>query len=248
MRLQPLQHIVARGENLSEIARKYGLPSWQSIYNAPCNTQLRASSPNPNKIKFGEKILIPPKAVDLARARLDRLNFIRAENDKSFKEILQEWEREYQKTKAKSKNLDAIADILLLFKDLTGLSKKAYDVMKLEGEALEVASNAFAKAFAKDNAIKMAETITKASNFTEVTGKESTTILVVKVVVQSWFDMTSPSYWGEHFSGVNIDQLNEQTKNKIISQQNATNAQLDAHIKDAENDLKEAIKQNYVLP
>lgn len=54
-------HTVKRGENLSLIARKYGIRSWQEIYNHPSNATFRHQRPNPNLIHPGDQINIPEK-------------------------------------------------------------------------------------------------------------------------------------------------------------------------------------------
>ena len=73
-------HVVRRGENLSSIARRYGLSNWKALYNAPVNDHFRQLRPNPNHIRPGDRIHIPtdPKVViPLLRARLNRLREVR---------------------------------------------------------------------------------------------------------------------------------------------------------------------------
>lgn len=52
-------HIVQRGENLTLIARKYGIPHWQTIYHHPNNLEFRRKRPNPNIILPGDQLFIP---------------------------------------------------------------------------------------------------------------------------------------------------------------------------------------------
>ncbi|WP_170303843.1 LysM peptidoglycan-binding domain-containing protein [Reyranella soli] len=52
-------YTVKQGDNLSSIARKHGLPSWQTIYNDPANASFRAKRPNPNLIFPGDVLVIP---------------------------------------------------------------------------------------------------------------------------------------------------------------------------------------------
>jgi len=52
-------YIVKTGDSLSKIAQRYGLKSWQEIYNHPSNAAFRARRPNPNLIHPGDKLTIP---------------------------------------------------------------------------------------------------------------------------------------------------------------------------------------------
>lgn len=54
-------HVVKSGETLSGIAKKFGLKSWQELYNHPSNSAFRAKRPNPNLIYPGDQVLIPGK-------------------------------------------------------------------------------------------------------------------------------------------------------------------------------------------
>jgi N-acetylmuramoyl-L-alanine amidase-like protein/LysM domain-containing protein len=55
-------HIVKPGENLTTIARKYGLTNWNVIYNSVANKDFRRRRPNPSLIFPGDKLEIPDKA------------------------------------------------------------------------------------------------------------------------------------------------------------------------------------------
>ncbi len=52
-------HIVQRGENLTLIARRYGIPHWQTIYDHPNNLGFRRKRPNPNTILPGDQLFVP---------------------------------------------------------------------------------------------------------------------------------------------------------------------------------------------
>jgi hypothetical protein len=240
MQLEPRTYIIAAGDTLQKIALRNKLPSWRIIYNAECNRSLRLSPPD--KIKVGNRIYIPPKASELAAFRIERLKKLQEENENTFRSILSEWNREYQKVNKISTNVDVAADLILLFKGLSDLCLKGHKVLKLEGEALAKASSSFVRSFAFDKMQYLSELTIKASNFTQVTGEESTGLLLTKVVIQSWFDMTTPSYWAQRFSGVNIEELNRKTKDQITSQQRAVHEQLDKRIAEAQQELTIALK------
>jgi len=55
-------HVVKPGDTLAAIAKKYGLKSWQELYNHPTNAAFRAKRPNPNQISVGDQIVIPRPA------------------------------------------------------------------------------------------------------------------------------------------------------------------------------------------
>src|SRR4051794_701756 len=55
---------VQRGDSLTAIARRFGLKSWQDLYNSPDNTAFRAKRPNPNLIFPGDVIVIPEQRPD----------------------------------------------------------------------------------------------------------------------------------------------------------------------------------------
>jgi hypothetical protein len=52
-------HTVKHGENLSSIARLYGLATWRAIYDHPTNAAFRRSHPDPNLIFPGDRVFIP---------------------------------------------------------------------------------------------------------------------------------------------------------------------------------------------
>ncbi len=61
-------HRVAPGESLSSIAKKYGLKSWQELYNHPDNATLRKNRPDPNRIAVGDQVSIPVSGLALTEA------------------------------------------------------------------------------------------------------------------------------------------------------------------------------------
>lgn len=52
-------YTVRPGDNLTSIARRFGLSSWQELYNSPDNAGFRAKRPNPNLIFPGDVIMVP---------------------------------------------------------------------------------------------------------------------------------------------------------------------------------------------
>lgn len=52
-------YTVQPGDNLSSIAARYGLRSWQDIYFHPDNAPFRVRRPNPNLIYVGDTLALP---------------------------------------------------------------------------------------------------------------------------------------------------------------------------------------------
>jgi hypothetical protein len=52
-------YTVVKGDNLTRIARKFGVRSWTDLYNHPDNEDFRAKRPNPNLIYPGDLVKIP---------------------------------------------------------------------------------------------------------------------------------------------------------------------------------------------
>ncbi|MEM8940797.1 MAG: LysM domain-containing protein [Pseudomonadota bacterium] len=55
-------HTVARGENLTRIARRYGIRHWRNLYFSDGNQEFMSLRPDPNLIHPGDVIHIPSKS------------------------------------------------------------------------------------------------------------------------------------------------------------------------------------------
>jgi len=55
----PVVHTVAAGDCLYSIAKLYGVPSWETIYNAPDNQDFKKARPDPNVLYPGDQLVIP---------------------------------------------------------------------------------------------------------------------------------------------------------------------------------------------
>ena len=53
------RYTVQRGDTLSRIAARHGLPSWRMVYNSPDNAEFRRKRPNPNLIQPGDVLILP---------------------------------------------------------------------------------------------------------------------------------------------------------------------------------------------
>jgi hypothetical protein len=53
------QHVVAQGECMSTIARRYGFEDWKALYDHSANAALKKRRPNPNALVPGDIVAIP---------------------------------------------------------------------------------------------------------------------------------------------------------------------------------------------
>ncbi len=58
-------YIVKSGDNLSRIARRFGLKTWQEVYEDPENTAFKSRRRNPNLIYPGDEIRISDRCCEL---------------------------------------------------------------------------------------------------------------------------------------------------------------------------------------
>lgn len=54
-----MEYTVKAGDSLARIARRHGVSSWGTLYNAPENAHFRTLRPDPNKIMPGDRLYIP---------------------------------------------------------------------------------------------------------------------------------------------------------------------------------------------
>ena len=69
------EHIVAQGEHLSSIARRYGFADYRAIYDYPENAEFKRKRPDPNVVFPGARVVIPgprERYVSCATGKLQR--------------------------------------------------------------------------------------------------------------------------------------------------------------------------------
>jgi LysM domain len=150
--LNPRAHVVRQGQTLVSIAKAYGFTDWQLIYLASCNQNLRRLRPNPNLIKIGDTILIPPKPEEIRavlQQRLAKLRIVRLDSAALFDRILNDLEIETRRFRDTTQTIDVIGKLSTLAISLGSLVKDGFKAMHLTGEALEKANHELAKSSLK---------------------------------------------------------------------------------------------------
>jgi len=205
MTLVPLvakTYVVKSGDNLDAIARANGYRNWQVIYKSQCNTRLRTLRPNPNLIKPGDLVYLPPRAADIRatlQKRLERLRAARSDAEQLFDGLQREMDGEFRKLEATSTTVDAASEVLGILVGLGRLCWRGYKAIELGGEELTKANKELAKE-ALDMPKDQFETVTL-KTFADQLDQPQTVHLMNSVwmfsatVVRSWLDITSPSYW-----------------------------------------------------
>jgi hypothetical protein len=200
--LQSKTYLVRSGDNLDLIARTNGYRDWQVIYKSKCNERLRVVRPNPNLIKAGDLVMLPPRAADIREAlqtRLDRLRSLRTATDSLFAQMQRELDDEFKEVERAGTSVDVANDVLNIFKGLSKMCWKGYKTLEMGAEDLSKANKELAKD-ALDMPKEQLETIAL-KTFADQQDQPQTVQLMNSVwlfsavVVRSWLDINSPSYW-----------------------------------------------------
>jgi len=77
-------HIVQQGESVSSIARKYGFPDWQALFDHPDNVDFKQLRPNPDIIYPADKIAIPDISDARFKAKLNQKQVFRTQVKKDI--------------------------------------------------------------------------------------------------------------------------------------------------------------------
>ena len=146
--LDPRPYIVRPGDTLTSIARQAGFTNPLDIYNNPANATLRSHRNNPNLIRPGDRIMIPPTPQmvrQVLQARLDALVALRQQMDALFQKLEAEADQNISKYRKVASAADIAAMLASLGVSLGQLTYKGFSAMRLSGEALEKANAELAK-------------------------------------------------------------------------------------------------------
>jgi LysM repeat protein len=191
-------YVANKGDTLDSIARRYRFKSWKEIYTAPCNADLRRKRPKPDRIQPGDRVNIPPDPVAVLQVRLKTLQDLRANTEQQFNQLLGQLQSDYQKVLRIKEGVDVTATVAQLFVALTKLIAAGFKALSLSGEKLAALNNDLAKTWMSGRVQDVAGLI---GSSTKITGEEGLGWAIGKILLKSWSDMTSPSYWAARVAG-----------------------------------------------
>lgn len=80
----PIEHIVRQGDCLSKLARRYGLPSWRTIYEHPNNADFRRLRSDPNIVYPGDVVFIPDRESRMEQGATESRHRFRMKSAEAF--------------------------------------------------------------------------------------------------------------------------------------------------------------------
>lgn len=255
--LNAVPHVVRSGDNLSSIAQKHGYRDWKVIYESKCNQPLRLLRPNPNFIKPGDTVMLPPKARDVRLAleeRLQKLTVLRVDTESSFRRVEKELDSAFATLERTAKNADVAAEVLLLLNSLTSMCWKGYKSLQLGGEALEKANKELAKealdlAYDKPKQLVLETYAGQLDKPQPVQLSESMLWVFSATVIKAWLDINSPSFWAQVISELQQgsswstavtrkpEEIHKETRKRIQTTRDDALRNLDARIAETRRQL-----------
>ena len=226
----PLQRYTVRnGDSLDKIARTKGYASWRVIYKSKFNSAFRRQRPNQNQIYPGDIVILPPKTSEIINALRESNNRLTKTktgilelNNQNIKEI----NNEFSKVKKKGELVDTAATITLMFVNIANLAKKGIKGLKAGGAELKRINKEVAKDTLQGTRDGAAEKVLQM--YTEADIDNNVVTSTTKIVIQAFFDMTSPSFWANTYTNLRggmgwseaVTTKPEDVKNKVIKQFN----------------------------
>ncbi len=195
--LNPRPYTVQPGDTLASIAQRFGFSNWADIYNNPANANFRARHHDPNQLRPGDQIMIPPTPQmvrQVLQARLDDLTRLRQQSDALYQQIEGELDANFRRYDRVASGVDAAATVAQIFTGLVSIVAKGWAAMKLSGPALDAANKELGKQgvkFAFDPLKDPALKFTAA----QLGAHEGTVWAVGKVSIEAFLNMLSPSWW-----------------------------------------------------
>jgi len=154
-----------------------------------------------------------------------------------YNELLNNANNDYRQVNRVASAVDITATVAQLGMGYAKMVQKGMDTMKLSGAALAKAEQQLAISAVTRGPKFVAKQTLKRSSILETTGEEGLALAFTKIIVKSWFDMTTPSYWAQRITGVNIEQVHQGTIRSILNNRQQAFAHLDKKIEDTRNTI-----------
>jgi len=202
-------HIVKKGENLDRIARSYGLKSFKTIYADPVNAKFRKTRPKPDLIQPGDKIIIPNYAltpekrknlkslISTIEKRVMSLEARKKELEKSTSASISEvkaLKRSFSKT---ANGVDAAALVLTLFASLAKIGHAGLKATSQTGAELAKTNKKVLGDIADMHLTAVEPALQAGAK--SMSDSSSRNIAALGIVADSFFNLTSPSFWGKTY-------------------------------------------------
>jgi hypothetical protein len=145
--LQAKTYAVRPGDNLDAIARANGYRDWSEIYRSRCNRQLQRLRPDPNLIRPGDLVMLPPRGGDvyvMLQRQLERLRAVRRDATSLFDGVQGGLDAEFSKVESVGSSVDAVNDVLNILRSLSKLCWTGYKTLEMGSEELARANQELA--------------------------------------------------------------------------------------------------------
>jgi LysM domain len=206
-------HVVAKGETLETIARKYKIRPWKTIYDDPANARFRKLRKNPDQIMPGDKIVIQMpgpsrqsiKSLDtliaMLQARIKKLEGIQSAGQKTTRQLVAGIRKQAGNAKNVAEAADLAATILLFMKDLSKLAIGGWKAVQKSGAELDAANKVFGKEFAKFQVSSkkglLADPAYEKARQAEKLRSTSPILEGSMIIYDSWLKLGKPSFWAK---------------------------------------------------
>jgi hypothetical protein len=132
---------------------------------------------------------------ELLRRRLVSLESVSRETEHTFDRLETELQQDIRKYKNTNATVDATADISRILLNLGNIVKSGVRATALQGQALEQANEGLQKE-SLTFLIETEEDILAKRWSSQIGANDGLLWALGKTTVQSWFELTSPSFWG----------------------------------------------------
>ena len=202
-------HTVKKGENLDKIARFYGIKSFVTIYKDPVNTKFRKTRPNPDKIQPGDQIIIPDYALtpdkrkDLktliatVEARIKNLEQAKKEQINTTASLSGEIKKGKKDFKKTGDAVDAAALVLTILNSLAKITVTGSKMGAMKATEVAKANKDIIKEVVGMNVSAIEPALQAGAKSMSTSATKA--VGVLGVLGDSFFKMTSPSFWGKTF-------------------------------------------------